>query len=1330
MYKEFQKMVEEYRVPNAVLKKIEERFKEQSGEEFSLTSLQREVFSDKIFWQTDKNIIIKGATSAGKTLVSEIAAIYCLTQSPRNQVVILVPLKAMVRERCKLFQGDLSGKRVFAASSDYQDHDDDLLQGDYDVAVIVYEKFFALTAQNDSRLLEKCGLLIVDEIQMLSANGRGAKLEFSLHRILQWHQGIRIMGLTTTDAEVDCLQNWMHKAEVLGNDIRPVGLEEAIISTEGNIYKRVIKGETDSGESVIEQDMNNPLKEELELIAKLSSKASRDEKKNNLLISLLRKFFREDEKTGDARKIVVFTNSRNRTRKIAKLICSSNLIKAKEVSVDLKRKIENVDNEDSQIELLKSLLIYGVAFHNAALPVSLRQIIEDDFSELNGVINIIVATETLTIGMNMPTDIMILYDKTVYRSDHEERNLLAQEYKNFIGRAGRYGLANRIGQSFLIISPDEMEDCWRDYVYPKPTPVISSMLEYRQYGSSKEIASMHAPYYLNLITNRPLVVLKKNEIQIELLEQVEKDSFSNYCELEKGKIPVNDMLRWLQRAKVLERYEDDFLMESGIRLVKFGESMAPYALSCRTCYMIYTFLVHDGLKQGENKSGGLPYDTTKEDIANDKYLLDILFQICLTSEVTDSANLNSPEDNLRNTERFSETVSALLQYLKAYSAENTLWPNSALKVRFSGKDTPETEDINALMRAVILLHWTKGETLKIIKKNTGLNLPFVTGDIERLAEVCSYQLEAVSKAINCAIERVEKKLSAEFYRLSTRVKYGMKRELVLIANRHIDQLDRKIILKLGKVFDKYRYKYENIVVFLKEAPERELEGVITQAIREQIINMIDQRYLHDSLSILIDKMFEDGILESEERCAIRTFAEPGILDDQIEQLDGTDGFKNWTIAFEYIIKDILHLQLSLDREMGEGYYLVRNGNNIICFYLTMAIDELEEYAEKQCINWYTECGEKYEAKNLVIVGKVQTKFINSSDILILSATNFSGLAAQYVAEMGSIKYCWGKELVNLFMDLHGSLNGYGSGNLQCLVQNYAKKIPETIMSAKEDVIIVYDRSFPYLSFINEVQNILIKRGLGVRQTIWMQYDISKDFNGIILFFLGGNYIMRSSSILELSKKYYNSAYALWYLDEDKTISETAGYHLKGLSCSDSAEAAEYIYSSFVSFQSRQKFKYDVGISYRHHEGDHRMQKLAELLAECYGKDRVLFDKFHPELFASRGDAQRIEKLFRTECCYVIVGITNDYEESSWIYSESRGIHSMASSTPKERRVGFLILEKINNPENISIIDFGQDGTCELYNEDDDAIKGVFCIFHKTIDAAKSRLEGIDEGAIK
>ena len=50
--------------------------------------------------------------------------------------------------------GKTLGWNVFPSSSDHQLHDGRILDGDYHIAVIVYEKFFALLAQ-DAEFFEK-----------------------------------------------------------------------------------------------------------------------------------------------------------------------------------------------------------------------------------------------------------------------------------------------------------------------------------------------------------------------------------------------------------------------------------------------------------------------------------------------------------------------------------------------------------------------------------------------------------------------------------------------------------------------------------------------------------------------------------------------------------------------------------------------------------------------------------------------------------------------------------------------------------------------------------------------------------------------------------------------------------------------------------------------------------------------------------------------------------------------------------------------------------------------------------------------------------------------
>ena len=121
-----------------------------------LTPLQKRVFNNENFWydstkDKNENMIIQGSTSSGKTLVAEISIIDVLTKSAQANAIYLVPLRAMATEKYREFDnimGKTLGWNVFPSSSDHQLHDGRILDGDYHIAVIVYEKFFALLAQD------------------------------------------------------------------------------------------------------------------------------------------------------------------------------------------------------------------------------------------------------------------------------------------------------------------------------------------------------------------------------------------------------------------------------------------------------------------------------------------------------------------------------------------------------------------------------------------------------------------------------------------------------------------------------------------------------------------------------------------------------------------------------------------------------------------------------------------------------------------------------------------------------------------------------------------------------------------------------------------------------------------------------------------------------------------------------------------------------------------------------------------------------------------------------------------------------------------------------
>ena len=252
-----------YGIPQMV-ERIKARLTQRLPENqaFSLTALQRKALSNHDFW-SNRNMIIQGATSSGKTLLAELLILDILQRE--QKAIVLVPLKAMVHERTQQFKKDIEHSnniyQVFGSSSDYLDNDERLIAGEYNVSIIVYEKFFAMLNQPNCHILEDCRLIVVDELSMLSKDERGPKLEMAVEIARARSPESRIVCLATCDCKVTNIANWLKmsaeldsesmNAVVIQSTLRPVGLDEYIVLPDGAYCFRHIKSEQEcSGQEI------------------------------------------------------------------------------------------------------------------------------------------------------------------------------------------------------------------------------------------------------------------------------------------------------------------------------------------------------------------------------------------------------------------------------------------------------------------------------------------------------------------------------------------------------------------------------------------------------------------------------------------------------------------------------------------------------------------------------------------------------------------------------------------------------------------------------------------------------------------------------------------------------------------------------------------------------------------------------------------------------------------------------------------------------------------------------------------------------------------------
>ena len=203
---------------------------------FELLPMQTEAIENfGLLNNSSGNLLIIAPTSSGKTFVGELAAVKEALEM--RKAFFLVPFRAIAEEMFADFTSKYNGYgfRIAISDSDHREYDDEILRGDFDIAVVVYEKLAGLLV-TDPNMLGNSGLVIADEIQMVMDESRGPSIELLLTKLLS--QGaVRIIALSAVLEQLNDFDEWL-TARVLRSTIRPTELREAIYSSDGTVEYR------------------------------------------------------------------------------------------------------------------------------------------------------------------------------------------------------------------------------------------------------------------------------------------------------------------------------------------------------------------------------------------------------------------------------------------------------------------------------------------------------------------------------------------------------------------------------------------------------------------------------------------------------------------------------------------------------------------------------------------------------------------------------------------------------------------------------------------------------------------------------------------------------------------------------------------------------------------------------------------------------------------------------------------------------------------------------------------------------------------------------------
>jgi helicase len=320
----------------------------------------------------NQNLLVVAPTSSGKTFIGEMAAI---TQVVREKKTIyLVPLRSLAEEKYHHFK-DLYADcdiNTLISSRDRREYDKKIIQGDYQVVVMVYEKFNHFLLEYPD-FLRDVSLVIIDEMQMIHDPVRGPLLEEIIALIKKSNPELKIIGLSAYLDNVAEFLNWISANSLLSYR-RPVELRKGFVR-EGT-FKYITHNSCCCGEETF---------------------FAPDEVRDNCYEDYLRKtvsyFVEKDEPT------LLFFPTRKDTRKWAGWLAEQvDAPRADEAIYELSE-LSRLEETRARNELLY-LLEKGIAYHNADLSWEERNLVETYLRK--GEIKLICATTTLAMGVNLP----------------------------------------------------------------------------------------------------------------------------------------------------------------------------------------------------------------------------------------------------------------------------------------------------------------------------------------------------------------------------------------------------------------------------------------------------------------------------------------------------------------------------------------------------------------------------------------------------------------------------------------------------------------------------------------------------------------------------------------------------------------------------------------------------------------------------------------------------------------------------------------------------------------------------------------------------------------
>lgn len=449
----------------------------ETGKPFEADAFQRAAAMNLYL---GNDVLVTAPTGTGKTAIAE----YIITKNflEGKKTFYTTPLKALSNEKYRDFCKTYGKDNVGILTGDTK------VNTDAPIIIMTTEVYRNMTASeqfnlyNPNRTLLKDSIqtVIFDELQYLGDVDRGGVWEQS---IMFTPKDVQILSLSATIGNNEEINNWI--ASTKGRKGVKTTPDESYLPNK-TLGKETVLVDVPSKNRHVPLTFN-----QFQAIADVkiprgrSKKEQIKAKKNGLTIYAKPAFETYKDLTNKLNRsgrlpAIYFIFSKKECRRLLSYLSENGeMLTTKEERTEIDKIIKQYKRSGKYLgeSLNTDALFKGYAIHNAGLLPSQKQLVEELFQKK--LVKVVLATETLSAGINMPAKTTVISSPRKPSStsdggpDHR-RNLTPNEFHQMAGRAGRRGIDTE-GFCYVLNCNEPQRMLYEKLINQPSSPLSSSL---------------------------------------------------------------------------------------------------------------------------------------------------------------------------------------------------------------------------------------------------------------------------------------------------------------------------------------------------------------------------------------------------------------------------------------------------------------------------------------------------------------------------------------------------------------------------------------------------------------------------------------------------------------------------------------------------------------------------------------------------------------------------------------------------------------------------------------------------------------------------------------